>query len=218
IKPSTIMLRWKGESAAGVKLLHVGIAKLLDVAVDLASTTGRMMGTPAYMAPEQAVDAKRVDTRADVYSFAATLFTALTGRRLFEASSLPELIFRVQSAPTPPLSPLLSGVPAQLDEAMARCLAKRPEERPASITEAWSSLRDGLRQVGTVQAARRRPPPVAVSPPLTAVSARPAPSLSLSTTAAPAAPPRRRPVIGLAFAAAIAIGGAVAWVWTSDAH
>ena len=75
LKPDNVMVRIADDKVADVRLLDFGIAKLLDG--QSHSMTGSSMGTPAYMPPEQALDAKNVDVRADVYSFGATVYSVL---------------------------------------------------------------------------------------------------------------------------------------------
>ena len=145
LKPHNIMVADRDGAIVSVKLLDFGIAKVLTTSD--ASSTGDMMGTPHFMAPEQALDAKSADARADVYSFAASLFNALAGRRPFEGDTVTAVLLAVQSQTPPRLSQYLRGVPAALDEALDRCMAKRPDDRPSTILDAWETLRAGLQAV-----------------------------------------------------------------------
>ena len=141
LKPDNIMVMMDGERVAGVRLLDFGIAKLLDAVDGVASLSGFPMGTPAYMAPEQALDSKSVDLRADVYAFGATVFATIAGRPPFVAPSVAALLLRVQTTPATSLRELMPGVPEVLDRAIARCLEKEPDARPPSVAVAWAGIR-----------------------------------------------------------------------------
>ena len=123
----------------------LGIAKLLDTSDVMTSKTGVTMGTPTYMAPEQARDSKGVDQRADVYGFAATLYNALTGSPPF-SGNLTEVIMAVQGQMPPMIRSLAPGLSVTLELAIARSLAKDPAMRPPSISAAWTEIKEGLAQ------------------------------------------------------------------------
>jgi hypothetical protein len=143
LKPENIMIREHADRLE-VRLLDFGIAKLMDSRTTGASRTGIALGTPTYMAPEQARDAKSVDPRADVYSFAATIYSALCGRPPFAHENLTDLIIAVQTQAPLPLQRAAPHVPAALDAVIARCLAKHPDGRPPTITAAWEEIRAAL--------------------------------------------------------------------------
>ncbi|MBA3453265.1 MAG: protein kinase [Deltaproteobacteria bacterium] len=125
IKPANILLT----SAEGsVKIMDFGIAKSIDADVAQTDTgTGRVIGTPQYMAPEQLADAE-VDHRADLYSVGATLFAMLTGHNPFPGTSFTE---RSESLlrPAPSLETLRPGLPPALVAAVARALERSPSDR-----------------------------------------------------------------------------------------
>ena len=91
------------------------------------------MGTPAYMAPEQAFN-DEVDFRADLYSLGATVYAMLTGRPPFERSGIALIQQLVRDAPRPP-SQLAEGIPASLDKLVLRLLSKDPKDRGANASE-----------------------------------------------------------------------------------
>jgi eukaryotic-like serine/threonine-protein kinase len=145
LKPDNLMVHIEDERVGDVRLLDFGIAKLMD-RDGANSITGTVMGTPAYMAPEQAIDAKHVDARADIYAFAATVYTAIARRPPFTDAAIAALLLKAQTQTAPSLAALRPGVPAALDAVVARCLAKDREHRPPTIGDAWSSIRAVLVQ------------------------------------------------------------------------
>jgi serine/threonine-protein kinase len=129
VKPSNVMLT---AGAPGLKLLDFGIAKLYeDAALDEASTrTGTILGTPAFMAPEQVDGSTQLGDRADVYAVGVILFLLLAGRYPFAAPS-PRRMLLSHVAETPPdLRSILPSIPGVLADLVARCLAKEPAARP----------------------------------------------------------------------------------------
>ncbi len=129
IKPENILLL-----SGHAMVADFGIARAITRAVGDAAVTsaGFILGTPAYMSPEQAAGNDEIDGRSDVYSLATVLFEMLTGAVPFTATTTHALIARrfIQTAPRLAASGL--DVPAHLDEAVAAALAMEPDERPAS--------------------------------------------------------------------------------------
>ena len=148
LKPENIMVLANEQGAiADVKLLDFGIAKLVGDRDSVRSRSGMSMGTPSFMSPEQALDAKSVDARTDVYSFAATIYAAIAGQPPFSGESVAVLL-KVQTDPATPLATYVPSVTAELAAAIDRCLAKQPDNRPATIGDAWREIRAAL--VGAV--------------------------------------------------------------------
>ncbi|TWT91965.1 serine/threonine-protein kinase [Stieleria varia] len=102
--------------------------------------TGQLVGTPAYMPPEQARDARSVDARSDIYAIGATLYHLLTGRPPFQASSIVELMRQVLFDQPLSVRRLNPSVPRDLDTVCAHCLQKSPERRYASADELAQDL------------------------------------------------------------------------------
>jgi serine/threonine-protein kinase len=156
LKPDNIFLVPDEQLACGlrVKVLDFGIAKLthFDVAgPSLKTRTGAVMGTPIYMSPEQCRNAAEVDARSDVYALGCVLFEMLTGRPPFMPESLAELLAaHLYETPAAP-STRASGVPAPLDALVLAMLAKRPDDRPASMAIVKQQLDrlDPARQSGS---------------------------------------------------------------------
>jgi serine/threonine protein kinase len=119
------------------KLVDFGVASADDVRL---TKTGAVVGTPAYMAPEQARGDAVVDARSDIYSLGTTLFELIAGRPPHMGPTSIATLARLVTTPAPRLSELLLDVPERLDDLIYRMLASRPEERPASAREVWAEL------------------------------------------------------------------------------
>jgi serine/threonine-protein kinase len=131
IKPDNLLLA-RGNGSATIKILDMGLARLRGPADDPArnvTRAGTVIGTPEYLAPEQALDARAVDIRADLYSLGCTFFFLLTGRPPFRGATLPEIFLMHQSDPPPPLSDFRADVPPAVEAIVRKLLAKRPDER-----------------------------------------------------------------------------------------
>ncbi|MHA6783826.1 protein kinase domain-containing protein [Pseudonocardia saturnea] len=127
VKPANVLL--SGDFAY---LADFGVARAIDGSRDSALTaTGATVGTLGYMAPERFLG-DHVDHRADVYALACVLVELLTGRPPFAAVSGPALMHAHMAADAPSVSRTVAGVPAALDEVVARGMAKRPEDRYAT--------------------------------------------------------------------------------------
>ncbi|WP_407653780.1 protein kinase domain-containing protein [Archangium lipolyticum] len=140
LKPANILV----ESGGRVVLTDFGIARA--VAGEVASRTQGAVGTPMYMAPEQ-VSGDPVDARADLYAVGLLLFEMLTGEQPFSGETPWATALARLRQPAPDLRTRPS-VPAPLAELVHRCLARAPEERPASALEVAGALRDWLVSVG----------------------------------------------------------------------
>jgi serine/threonine-protein kinase len=118
-----------------LKILDFGLSRFLDTATgDQLTKTGYIMGTPAYMAPEQA-RGLRVDRRVDVYGVGAILFTALTGRPPFEADTPQATVLAVLNSEAPRPRSLEPSIPPYVELAIERALAREVDERyPDMIT------------------------------------------------------------------------------------
>jgi eukaryotic-like serine/threonine-protein kinase len=138
IKPSNIFL--VGGSLHHVKLLDFGVARLIHEAVQLTAK-GTVVGTPAYMAPEQAKGQTRLDTRADVFSLGCVLFECLTGRPPFEGVDAMVVLTKILLQKSPRLRTIRPDLPEALERLVDRMLAKHPDERPRDATEVESEIK-----------------------------------------------------------------------------
>ena len=134
IKPENVFLCPEGEGFR-VRLLDFGLAKRVDGDRKLTQS-GLIVGTPAWMAPEQ-ITGREVDERADVYSFAAVGYLALTGRGVTLESDLDKVFADVVRNSPPPVSELVRGVPPEVDASFLSALSKSPAERPRDV-ESWA--------------------------------------------------------------------------------
>jgi serine/threonine-protein kinase len=136
LKPQNLFLA----DGTGWKVLDFGVAALEDSSGTL--TQGKVVGTPAYMAPEQA-RGDRVDHRADVYALAATAYRWLTGRPVCSGKDLHNALYQtVHVMPQKPSS--LAELSVDVDAALAIGLAKRPDDRWQSVAELRGAVRDAV--------------------------------------------------------------------------
>jgi plasmid stabilization system protein ParE len=144
IKPANIFLCRYGEEFDFVKVLDFGIVKGSHQAADAESAAhtreNTVQGTPAFIAPEQAMGAE-VDGRADIYATGCVAYWLLTGQFVFTADTPMGLLLKhAHTVPTPPSARTDRTIPAALDQLVLSCLAKEPAKRPQSARELSSRL------------------------------------------------------------------------------
>jgi serine/threonine-protein kinase len=140
IKPANIFLCRYGEDHDFVKVLDFGLAKVVRETALEAQTfitkPNLIQGTPAFIAPEQALGNTDVDTRADIYSTGCVAYWLLTGQLVFAADTPMKLLLaHAQTPPEPPSSRTEMPIPQDLDALVLSCLAKDPEHRPKSARD-----------------------------------------------------------------------------------
>ncbi len=141
LKPDNIFVTSLPDQPLHVKVLDFGLAKLVDESVETQLTqSGFIVGTPQYMAPEQA-DGSHIDHRADLYSLGVVLFELLSGRPPFEGENMAKLLRSIISDPVPPLP---SSLPPGLRALVESMLAKEPAARPADATKVLHSLEQAV--------------------------------------------------------------------------
>jgi serine/threonine protein kinase len=154
VKPQNLILRRDGT----VKIADFGIARAAETTS--ITVAGTVLGTAAYLAPEQAMG-EEVTAAADVYSLGAVLYELLTGRPPFEFETLADLADRQRRMEVTPVRDLAPEVPPELEDVVMRCLARNPAYRPASAGELARLLSGSepktqpLHQSTTVQAPAR---------------------------------------------------------------
>lgn len=154
LKPDNIFILGYPEDGYDrqLKILDFGVAKMVESEEDQRLTrTGMTIGTPLYMAPEQAGEGN-TDHRSDIYSIGVILFEVLTGKSPFEGSSAYQIMLRHVYADPPTLSETRSDLPypQSLEDLLVKTLAKDPQDRPASMDLFWQHLDHSLREFSTL--------------------------------------------------------------------
>ena len=142
LKPENVFLAEKDGRRDFVKIFDFGVAKL-DRADGRATVQGAVLGTPEYMAPEQAAGGA-VDGRADLYSLGCIAYEMLTRRQVFGGGMQPEILVRQITFTPPPIRTYAPEIPAALDAAIMRALAKDPARRPPTALAFAESLARAL--------------------------------------------------------------------------
>ncbi len=140
LKPENVFLSRESGSTV-VRVLDFGIAKLTqqEESGDL-TTTGTVLGTPCYMAPEQAYAEKNIDHRADIWSLGAMLYEALTGMRPIEGDTLGQIVKFMLTQAITPLYAVAPDVPNEITTLVMRMLRVAPEGRPDDLREVHTVL------------------------------------------------------------------------------
>ncbi len=168
VKPDNIML---DRATNRPVVTDFGIARAAQGDTRL-TVTGVAIGTPAYMSPEQALGERDVDGRSDIYSLGVIGYQMLAGETPFKASNTPAMLVKHVSETPRPLNTLRPDTPAGLAYAIARALAKKPEDRWADATAFRTALLDTSATAPPVTD-QRIPPPNYRMPPAPPLSTRP---------------------------------------------
>ena len=139
VKPDNCYRIAHGGNPDFIKLLDFGIAKQLDASNGLTNT-GVIMGTAEYMSPEQARGLSSVDERTDIYAAGVMLYELLTGIPPYMGETFLDVLLKHSTDPIPRISAEVPGLPRSLDTLIERALAKKPEDRFASMEEFMGAL------------------------------------------------------------------------------
>ncbi len=208
VKPSNVLL----DASGNTYLTDFGIAKMVEATVDL--TGDAILGTPAYMSPEQCQGAKQLSAATDIYSLGIVLYEMVTGRRPFDAETPLAVIYQHLHDPLPRPRALRPDLPEAVEAVIFKALAKEPEARfrtAGELAAAFSRAIAGVEELAPPVVSRTLPaeaapavPATQVAPeakPAAATQVKPAPAPALSATAAvpmPARPEKKRRLPGWA--------------------
>jgi len=144
LKPENVMLSIEGGRSATPKIMDFGLAKELqpDRRDPTSTVSGvfRLLGTPEYMAPEQAIAAGEVDTRADLFSLGCLLYELLTGRVAFDAEETREALNAARAERYVPVQSYVPDLPRYLVQLIDRLLVADPDHRAQSCDEVLDAL------------------------------------------------------------------------------
>jgi serine/threonine-protein kinase len=160
IKPANLVLT----TANTIKILDLGLARLAPPTaksglVSQITSPDLVIGTPTYIAPEQARDSHGADTRADLYALGGTLFFLLTGRPPFVTAAATDMLFKHWFETPPTVRSLRPEVPVAVSGVVAKLLAKKPEDRYPSPAHLSEALRQAVEHPNTMIAPPPPPPP-----------------------------------------------------------
>jgi serine/threonine-protein kinase len=141
LKPDNIFLVAQSNAADLVKILDFGVSKIRRRGDEVDLTrTGTVIGTPTYMAPEQAEGARTVDARADIWSLGVIFYKMITGELPFTAPSYPRLVIKIVTEAPQRVRARRPDVPHELERIVHRCLEKVPGDRYPSATSLLAEL------------------------------------------------------------------------------
>jgi eukaryotic-like serine/threonine-protein kinase len=187
MKPENVLIGDDGR----VKVADFGLVRAVDT--QTSATTGAVLGTVSYLAPEQ-IGHGPVDQRTDVYACGVVLYEMLTGRKPYTGDTPMQVIFQHLNEDVPPPSAVVPGVAPQLDALVARAACRYPQQRPADAVEMLAELRE-VRATLTPDELDEQPVAIGDAVPATA-PVSPAPPAGPAAAAAVAAPMQPAPGSG----------------------
>jgi len=211
LKPDNLFLVPDDRDAAQemVKVLDFGIAKLGQQGSNVNSVktrTGSVMGTPAYMSPEQCRGTREIDHRTDIYALGVILFEMLCGRAPFVSEGFGEMVHMHISQPPPPPRTINPAIPEDLERLILWCLAKEPDERMQTMGDVHAALTGRPTPAARPTAKTARPPTTTPPVPTTFTQAG---TGAIATDVTGKSRGRKASAIVLG---ALAIGGVALWL------
>ena len=215
IKPANLFITRRTDGELLLKVLDFGISKLLAMHGQLTATQ-TVVGTPAYMSPEQMRSSRDVDPRSDIWSLGIVLYELLQGAPPFSAETFSSLVLQVANDPLPRLT---VRVPEGLDRVIYRCLEKAPERRFQSVAELVRAIARYARSEAQATISKQRTQGVLGmeahrASPAPAPGQRALPSTITGAVGAKTMPPRgshRRSFV-FVVASTLLLGGVLAWL------
>lgn len=210
LKPENLLLVPRGDDPDFVKILDFGISKFrqpLHGEAAKMTATGAALGTPYFMAPEQAEGRPDIDQRCDIYAIGAILYYALSGSYPLEAPTLPQLFMRICTEVPADIRNIRPDVPPELALAISRCLSKEPSDRFADC----KALKHELSPFATMDTQ----PQVEFGALANTVPRNSAAASGIRTGKSVPAPPTK-PVLPLLVGAVLAVGAAGTWWVRTD--
>jgi serine/threonine-protein kinase len=154
VKPGNVFLAEVGEALPVVpKILDFGISKILGEGSTLTATA-TMMGTPHYMPVEQFDSSRDVDQRADLYALGVIGYELVAGRRPYDGANAMQILNQISQSPPPPLP---ADVPAEIAQVILKAMARRVEDRHASVVEFVGALNEAAARCGVAADVRLLP-------------------------------------------------------------
>lgn len=146
LKPANLFLTTRSDGSDCIKVLDFGISKRITMQDSGQSgpsltATRQIVGSPAYMSPEQVRNARNIDHRVDIWALGVTLYELLAGRTAFDADTFPAVCAAIVTDCPPSLRELVPDITRELENVVMRCLEKDPERRYQSVTAFANDLR-----------------------------------------------------------------------------
>jgi eukaryotic-like serine/threonine-protein kinase len=210
IKPANVFIT-SPDGEIFVKLLDFGIAKRLQGDNHAKTATGALIGTPYYMSPEQVMDDREIDFRADLWALSVVAYECLTTRLPFDGASLGAICVAINACMYRPVTELNPTLPREIDRWFAKAFARRPEERFGSVKEladalvaiahgsghySWDSMTSRSGRISQLPSSPSYPTPPPALPSHPPVLPPPPPGQPASTLPGGAAAPARSPTPG----------------------
>ena len=159
LKPGNLFLTTRADGTSAIKVLDFGISKMMEGGATsepqaALTATDTVLGSPIYMSPEQMTTPKAVESRADIWSFGATLYMLLTGKPPFDGDSLAQVCGMILLGKPPSLLELLPDAPPQLAAIITRCLQRNIDDRFPNVGALAAALAPFAGESGRLSAER----------------------------------------------------------------